>query len=99
MLLENDDVEEVYFTGMFTGSENGLLVQYIDPNSNIVRNYYPDLLIFYKSGKVEIAEVKGDNKIDDKEVAAKAYAAMELAEHSKMDYNLYRSSEILEGKK
>ena len=97
MLLENDDVEEVYFTGMFTGSENGLSVQYIDPNSNIVRNYYPDLLIFYKSGKVEIAEVKGDNKIDDKEVEAKAYAAMELAEHSKMDYNLYKSSEIMGG--
>ena len=97
-LLENEDVEEVYFTGMFTGAENGLSVQYIDPNSNIVRNYYPDLLIYYKNGKVEIAEVKGDNRIDEKEVDAKAYAVMELAEHSKMDYNLYRSSEIMEGK-
>ena len=96
-LLESDLVEEVYFTGMFTGSENGLSVQYIDPESNIIRNYYPDILVYYKDGSIEIIEVKGDNKIDDRVVEAKAYAALELAEHSKMEYDMVSSSSIMKG--
>ena len=96
-LLKADSVKEVYFTGMFTGSENGLSVQYIDPESNIIRNYYPDVLVFYKDGSVEIIEVKGDNKIDNKVVEAKALAAMELAEHSKMNYDMVKSSDIMSG--
>ena len=96
-LLKSDAVEEVYFTGMFTGSENGLSVQYIDPESNIIRNYYPDILVYYKDGSVEIIEVKGDNKIDDAVVEAKAFAAMDLAEHSKMEYNMVKSSDIMNG--
>ena len=96
-LLKADSVKEVYFTGMFTGSENGLSVQYVDPESNIIRNYYPDILVFYKDGSVEIIEVKGDNKIDDRVVEAKATAAMELAEHSKMEYDMIASSDIMSG--
>ena len=96
-LLESNKVKEVYFTGMFTGSENGLSVQYIDPESNIVRNYYPDILVYFNDGSIEIIEVKGDNKIDDRVVEAKAYAAMELAYQSKMDYNMIKSSDILNG--
>ncbi len=96
-LLKADSVKEVYFTGMFTGSENGLTVQYIDPESNIIRNYYPDILVYYKDGSIEIIEVKGDNKIDDRVVEAKAIAAMELAEHSKMKYDMVASSDIMSG--
>lgn len=94
-LLSSDNVEEVYFTGMFTGSENGLTVQYIDPDSNVIRHYYPDILVFYKDGSVEIIEVKGDNAIDDKEVEAKAFAMLELAEKSGMTYDIVRSSDIM----
>ena len=97
-LIESDSVKEVYFTGMFTGSENGLSVQYIDTESNIIRNYYPDILVYYKDGSIEIIEVKGDNKVDSKEVEAKAYAAMDLAEHSKMDYRIEKSSDIMAGR-
>ncbi|MCI5631011.1 MAG: type III restriction endonuclease [Bacilli bacterium] len=96
-LLQSPLVKEVYFTGMFTGSENGLSVQYIDPESNIIRNYYPDILVYYTDGSIEIIEVKGDNKIDNAVVNAKAYAAMDLAEHSKMEYNMVKSSEIMDG--
>ena len=96
-LLKSPLVKEVYFTGMFTGSENGLSVQYIDPESNIIRNYYPDILVYYNDGSVEIIEVKGDNKIDDAVVEAKAYAAMDLAEYSKMEYNMVKSSDIMNG--
>lgn len=97
-LLESDNVDEVYFTGMFTGSENGLTVQYIDPNSNVIRHYYPDILVYYKDGSIEIIEVKGDHAIDDKEVEAKAYAMLELAEKSGMTYDIVRSSEIMNNK-
>ena len=97
-LLQSESVKEVYFTGMFTGSENGLSVQYIDPESNIIRNYYPDILVYYKDGSIEIIEVKGDNKVDDAVVEAKAYAAMDLAEHSKMEYNVVKSSDVMTGR-
>ena len=97
-LIQNDCVKEVYFTGMFTGFENGLSVEYIDPTSNTIRNYYPDILVFYKDGSVEVIEVKGDNKIDDEVVNAKAYFAIEMASKSKMLYNIYKSSDIVNGK-
>lgn len=96
-LLKSDVVKEVYFTGMFTGSENGLSVQYIDPESNLIRNYYPDILVYYEDGSIEIIEVKGDNKIDDRVVEAKAFAALDLAQHSKMDYDMVASSAIMNG--
>ena len=97
-LINRKDVDKVYFTGMFTGSENGLAVQYIDPESNIIRNYYPDFLVIYKNGTKQVIEVKGDNKIDDEEVKAKAYAAIELSDKSHMDYEMIKSSDIKKGK-
>lgn len=97
-LLESNKVKEVYFTGMFTGSENGLSVQYIDPGSNAIRNYYPDILVIYKDDSMEIIEVKGDNRIDSKEVEAKAYAMMTLAQQCGMSYDIVKSSEIMNGR-
>ena len=82
---------------MFTGSENGLSVQYIDPESNTIRNYYPDILVIYNDESMEIIEVKGDNKIDTKEVEAKAYAMMTLAQKWGMSYDIVKSSEIMRG--
>ena len=95
-LIENKNVDKIYFTGMFTGKENGLSVQYIDPESNMIRTYYPDFLVYYKDGSIEVIEVKGDNRIDSKEVQAKAEAMSEKAKHSdKMDYRMIKSSDIM----
>ena len=96
--IKSSKIKEVYFTGMFTGKSNGLTIQYIDPESNIVRNYYPDFIALHEDGHYEIIEVKGDNMIDDKIVEAKSYAALELAIDSKMDYNIYKSSVIMKEK-
>lgn len=93
--IKSSKIKEIYFTGMFTGKSNGLSVQYIDPDSQIVRNYYPDFIALHEDGHYEIIEVKGDNMIDDKTVQAKYYAALELAEDSRMTYNMYRGSEIM----
>jgi hypothetical protein len=93
--IKSSKIKEVYFTGMFTGKSNGLNVQYIDPDSQIVRNYYPDFIALHEDGHYEIIEVKGDNMINDKTVEAKYFAALELAEDSRMTYNMYSGSEIM----
>lgn len=95
-LISDENVSNIYFTGMFTSKENGLSVQYIDPESNIIRTYYPDFLVRYKDGTMDIVEVKGDNMIDNKEVQAKAEAMLEAALYSdKMDYKIIKSSDIM----
>lgn len=87
-------VKEVYFTGMFTSQYNGLGIQYIDPETNVIRSYYPDFISTLDDGTIEIIEVKGDNKIDDAVVQAKALAAAEMATVSKMKYIMLPSSKI-----
>ena len=101
-LINRDDINEVYFTGMFTGSENGLSIQYIDPDSHIIRNYYPDFLVYRNgSSEVDIVEVKGDNRIDAPEVKAKASAAEEMTaliqDYVNYLYKMIPSSEIMSG--
>jgi type III restriction enzyme len=90
-------IKHIYFTGMFTSDSNGLSIQYIDPESNSIRNYYPDFVIEYNDGHTDLIEVKGDNKIDDKVVQAKAEAAERLAKVCKMHYLMIKSSDIESG--
>lgn len=90
-------IKHIYFTGMFTSDSNGLSIQYIDPESNSIRNYYPDFVIEYSDGHTDLIEVKGDNKIDDKVVQAKAEAAERLAKVCKMHYLMIKSSDIESG--
>lgn len=91
-------VKEVYFTGMFTSKYNGLAIQYIDPETNAIRSYYPDFITKLDDGTVQIIEVKGDNKIDDLVVRAKALAAEEMASESKMQYIMIPSTKIMKEK-
>ena len=91
----SDRVKEVYFTGMFTSKYNGLLIQYIDPETNAIRSYYPDFITTLDDGTIQIIEVKGDNMIDDKVVGAKALAAEEMATESKMQYILMPSTRVM----
>ncbi len=93
--IQSPKVKEIYFTGMFTSKNNGLEIQYIDPVSKIVRNYYPDFIVQFEDGSYEIVEVKGDDQIDDEVVQAKAFAALELAESSAMSYSMYKASDIM----
>ncbi len=46
-------------------------VQYYDPESKRVRQYYPDFLALMEDGTYQLIEVKGDNMIDDAVVRAK----------------------------
>ena len=80
---------------MFTSKYNGLLIQYIDPETNAIRSYYPDFITTLDDGTIQIIEVKGDNMIDDKVVGAKALAAEEMATESKMQYILIPSTRVM----
>lgn len=84
--ITSSKVKEVYFTGMFTSNQGDLSIQYYDPESRRIRHYYPDFLALMEDGSYQLIEVKGDNKIDDVVVKAKADAAREIAAESDMEY-------------
>lgn len=93
--MKSKKVVEVYFTGMFTSNQGDLYVHYYDPESGRIRQYYPDFLAKMKDGTYQLIEVKGDNKIDDKIVKAKAEAAEEMAVASGIEYKMYAGSKII----
>lgn len=93
--ITSNHVKEVYFTGMFTAKQGDLSVQYYDPDSGRIRHYYPDFLAKLDDGSYQLIEVKGDNKIDDIVVKAKAAAAQEMAVASGVEYKMYMGSEIM----
>ena len=85
-LLGDTRFSKVWFTGMLTAGQTEFIINYIDPESNTVRSYYPDFLIQTKSGQYIIIEVKGDNKLDDAVVLAKKEYAKQIAAASNMEY-------------
>lgn len=90
-VLKDDDIESLYFTGMLTSDKTDFAISYIDPESNTLRSYYPDFLAQRKDGSYVIIEVKGENKIDDAVVQAKARSAGELAAANGMTYEMIPS--------
>lgn len=94
--IKNDKkVTKVFFTGMFTSEQGDLSVQYYDPESGRIRRYYPDFIALLSNGTYQLIEVKGDNKIDDIVVQAKADAARELARENNMEYIMYAGSKLM----
>lgn len=91
-LLTEGKVKEVYFTGMLTHGQSDFYIQYIDPESHAVRRYYPDFLMQKDDDSWVIVEVKGDNKIDDDVVLAKAAATEQRANASDMSYKIIEGS-------
>ena len=96
LVYSDGGVAEVYFTGMFTSGQSGLAIQYVDPVSHVVRNYYPDFFVRTTEDKVELIEVKGDNKIDDATVRAKSAAAKDIADASEIEYGIIAGNFIME---
>ena len=91
--IRSNKVAEVYFTGMFTSNQGDLSINYYDPDSRRIRQYYPDFIAKMADGSYQLIEVKGDNKIDDV-VKAKQAAAEELAVASGVKYIMYAGSTI-----
>lgn len=94
--IHADSVDEVYFTGMFTAGQSDLSIQYIDPESYRIRSYYPDFFVRRTNGEIELIEVKGENKIDDAIVRAKAAAAKDVTSASNIVYAVIGGNFIME---
>lgn len=90
-----DKVKSIFFTGMFTANQGDLSIPYYDPETQRMRNYYPDFLAEMQDGTIQLIEVKGDNKIDDVVVQAKTSAAEEIASESRMKYIIYAGSTLM----
>jgi hypothetical protein len=84
--VKSDKVKEVYFTGMFTSQYNGLSIQYVDPDTYMVRTYYPDFVTFLDDDTMQIVEVKAENLIDLAVTHAKQDAAKEMVGEHKFAY-------------
>lgn len=97
-LIRCKDVKKIYFTGMLTHGQSDFYVQYIDPESHTVRRYYPDFLVEKEDGSWLMIEVKGDNKIDDPIVLAKAEYASQIAVVNRMKYKVIKGSDAKAGR-
>lgn len=80
---------------MFKVNQGDLFVHYYDPETGRVRQYYPDFFAKMSDGSYQLIEVKGDNRIDELVVQAKAMAAKEMALASGIEYKMYAGSEIM----
>ena len=70
-------------------------MQYYDPESKRVRQYYPDFIALMEDGSYQLIEVKGDNMIDNSVVRAKKAAAEEMSLASGMKYLMYPGSLLM----
>jgi len=94
LTLKDSQTSKIWFTGMFKHGESEFFVQYIDPDSHMLRSYYPDFLIQKSDNSYDIVEIKADNMIHDPVVVAKKDAAAKLATVNKMDYIVIKSSMV-----
>ena len=85
-LINDNRLIKVWFTGMLTAGQTDFVINYIDPESNTVRSYYPDFLVQKEDGSYIIIEVKGEHMIDNAVVQAKKEYARQIASASSMDY-------------
>lgn len=96
-LLNDNKIENVWFTGMLTHGQSEFYINYIDPVSHTLRSYYPDFFVKMTDGSYMIVEVKGDNKIEDEVVKAKAEYAQQIAFVNKMQYRMIKGSDATNG--
>lgn len=92
-LLNNKEVAEIYFTGMLTHGQSKFVFHYIDPETNIVRSYYPDFLVRFKQGHYKVYEVKADGMIEDAVVQAKKDFAEKELKSSNIQYEMVAASQ------
>ena len=93
-LINDKRLMKVWFTGMLTAGQTDFLINYIDPESNTVRSYYPDFLVQKTDGSYIIIEVKGEHMIDNAVVQAKKEYAQQMASASSMEYVIVPGKQV-----
>jgi len=78
LMLENDDTVVSYVVEPFG-------IPYKHPFDNKIHKYWPDILILYKSGALNMVEIKPKCKVDDAVVQRKAVAARAHIRRNNMD--------------
>jgi hypothetical protein len=79
---------------MLTHGQSKFMFHYIDPETNIVRNYYPDFLVKFKQGYYKVYEVKADGMIEDAVVQAKKEFAERELRSSNIQYEMIAASKF-----
>ena len=87
-VIQQKDIQKIYFTGMLTHGQSDFRINYIDPDTHGVRSYYPDFLILTKSGEWLVVEVKAAMNMDDPIVLAKQAFAESVLKASKIQYKM-----------
>lgn len=87
-VIRQDEVREIYFTGMLTHGQSDFRINYIDPDTHGVRSYYPDFLVLLKSGEWLVVEVKAAINMDDPIVLAKQEFAETMLRASNIQYRM-----------
>lgn len=95
--VSSEQVEQVYFTGMFTSGQGELAIPWYDAESRTLRNYYPDFVAHMADGTTQLIEVKGAHKIDAPDVHAKAEAAKAMTDGETIRYIMYSDEKINRG--
>lgn len=93
-VILQDEVKEIYFTGMLTHGQSDFYINYIDPDTHSVRSYYPDFLILTKDGEWIVIEVKAAISMDDPVVLAKKAFAEEMLQNSKISYRMVPHTQV-----
>ena len=84
--LQEDD--KIYFTGMLVHGQSGFQVNYIHPESHTVCNYYPDFLVVRGNGETHLIEIKAQWQENDPVVLAKKEAAERMAAGNQIFYTM-----------
>lgn len=87
-VIRQNEIQEIYFTGMLTHGQSDFRINYIDPDTHGVRSYYPDFLILTKNGEWLVVEIKAKYMLDDRDVLAKQEFAETMLKASKIKYRM-----------
>ena len=92
-VISQDDIKEVYFTGIPTHGQSDFHLNYIDPETHTVRNYYTDFLILTQDGEWLVVEGNAKNMMDDPDGRAKQEFAETRLMASRIKYHMMPHTE------
>lgn len=72
-------------------------IKYVMEGENFYRDYFPDIIVYYRSGLIELIEIKPKNLLESIEVASKSKYAIDYCRKNNMSYKFVTEDEIFLG--